>query len=617
MKKRAAERIRNAVTYIRSHFILQVTCTVIVLLLLAGVTLQLYVKNQYFNFLLKSTRDTQETVISALAGSINNSLKEAVATSCSIALDESLCTYVENAVNSEDSYGRDILLLRTQLSQYTLYASTISIAVVTEEGLLQDYGRYWSGSGYDSIWSGAALEQIQLFYTEVMELMIKANSIRYSAGADPVMHENIRDMQMFHVAVPLVGNQVKWDDVDTVVVVSFRLDQIFEKGNSDLASENPLSKVYLTDENGRIIYHEKPKYIGMQLEEYQKQIGNSETISQKLDYFGWTSHITLDVAAMREEVNRLYRSSVYVYLGLLLMCALIWQLLLRKVLHPLSVIREAMQEIRLEEPMEHIEICGSHEVWQLAEHYNAMTDKLEEQREQIRRHYKEKTRSIELRNKAEREALEAQINAHFLCNTLTAINYDAVENGAYEVAAHLKMLSSILSYTFSRKLTTVTLGQEIQWVEQYLSLQKFRLMEVFDYEIDFPQEYGEWPCCKLFLQPFVENSILHGFEGRESGGKITIAGTIVEHRFMLKVQDNGCGMKPETEELIQNILQRPSALELDRHGIGIQNVVTRLRMYYGADLDIRLRTKEGEGCCFMFWLPIPEQPVEHAEDLME
>lgn len=121
----------------------------------------------------------------------------------------------------------------------------------------------------------------------------------------------------------------------------------------------------------------------------------------------------------------------------------------------------------------------------MAGYYNEMAETLERQYKEIRRYYREKNLSIRQKNKAEKEALESQINAHFLCNTLTAVNYNAIDNEGYEVADLLKKLSNMLSYTFSRKLVSVSLGQELRWVEQYLYLQKFRLMDVFDYELNF------------------------------------------------------------------------------------------------------------------------------------
>ena len=132
-------------------------------------------------------------------------------------------------------------------------------------------------------------------------------------------------------------------------------------------------------------------------------------------------------------------------------------------------------------------------------------------------------------------------------------------------------------------------------------------------EIEFQEEYGEWPCCKLFIQPFVENSILHGFEGRESGGMIRITGHIDGSRFRLCIEDNGCGMNEDTEKLMQQILMEKHTLDLAGTGIGIQNVVTRLRMYYGEELSVVLESEPEKGTKFTFWLPIPENPEKDIE----
>lgn len=121
--------------------------------------------------------------------------------------------------------------------------------------------------------------------------------------------------------------------------------------------------------------------------------------------------------------------------------------------------------------------------------------------------------SMKMKRRAEREALESQINAHFICNTLNAINYEAMDNGDFKVSLLLKKLSNILRYTFDQKHQNVYMFQEISWIEQYLFLQKERMGSAFDYEIQFDSDYDNWPCRKLMLQPFVENSILHGLEG--------------------------------------------------------------------------------------------------------
>lgn len=606
MGKRIWKVLKNPIRYIRTHISIQVTLTVGILLLLAGFVLQSYVKNMYFEFLLKETRNSVQTVVNASAVNLNNKLKELLNISCTIAIDDELLNSVEDARFSEVGDVRSKMSINDQLSTIIQYTGSIAVAaIVTDEGVLKEYARYWSDRSLWQMWRGDNLPVLDQLYTEVMEKLQENTVMRYSVSTDAMFHEKLEKVSLFHVAVPLLGKQNQLDTMDSMLVLSFRLDKIYEFNEiMQESGRDILTRSYLTDQNGKIICHENPEFVGMNVEEYHKKFAEREDIGQELDYFGWTSYVSIDTAAMRAEVDRLYQNSILVYAFLLVGCVLIWQMMFRKLLKPLGAIRKAMEKIHLESDMPRVEVKGSHEIWQLAQHYNKMTDELEEQREQINRHYEEKTLSLELRNKAEREALESQINAHFLCNTLTAINYDAVENGDYEVAAHLKKLSAILSYVFSKKQIHVTLGQEIQWVEQYLYLQKFRLMDVFDYIVDFPQEYGEWPCCKLFLQPFVENSILHGFEGMEHGGLIKIEGKLVDKRFRLIITDNGCGMDSGTEAELQEVLGTSHTLELAGNGIGIRNVVTRLRMFYGKDMDIRLDTSPGRGTTFTFWLPL-------------
>lgn len=142
------------------------------------------------------------------------------------------------------------------------------------------------------------------------------------------------------------------------------------------------------------------------------------------------------------------------------------------------------------------------------------------------------------------------------------------------------------------------------------------LETVFDYEITFPDVYGQWPCCKLMFQPFVENSILHGFEGRESGGFIRIQGEMEEERLKIVIEDNGCGMDPDTEKVIQKILhdEEEGVLESGRRtGIGIKNVVTRMRMFYGSRMGVEMETAQGKGTRFVFRIPIPECQVPDSD----
>ena len=119
---------------------------------------------------------------------------------------------------------------------------------------------------------------------------------------------------------------------------------------------------------------------------------------------------------------------------------------MRRVLRPIKSIGEAMKEIQGGNQERKIPVEGTNELWQLTEQYNDMVDALHQQREEVQRNFEEKTRSIQQRNQAERQALESQIDAHFICNTLNAINYNVLEAGNFEVAEMLRNLSDILLY---------------------------------------------------------------------------------------------------------------------------------------------------------------------------
>lgn len=174
---------------------------------------------------------------------------------------------------------------------------------------------------------------------------------------------------------------------------------------------------------------------------------------------------------------------------------------MRYLLKPVTKISESIKTVKKGNFHSKISIEGKHEIWQLADEYNRMIEALEEKNIAMRRQHEETLASIERQHQAEREALESQINAHFICNTLGTINYEAIEAGNRQVSVLIKKLSNILRYTFDQKCQDVYLYQEIAWIDQYLYLQKTRFENVFEYSIDFEEEYGYWPCCKLMFQP--------------------------------------------------------------------------------------------------------------------
>ena len=548
-----------------------------------------FLQNEYQQYLLAETAKTETALLNASATNINSMLRDAVMTGADIAVDSELYKLVKN-VDESDGALRDTMRLNVKLNNITHYNNIIAATtVVTEGGLLWEYGRYWDNSGYNDLWRDDNLEILWDLYVKVMERTKDKSAVNYEVSTTPLIHEDFPNMIFFHLAYPLVGSNVQKTNSCGVVVFTMRLDLMIQSSALSGTDQGDYISEYITDENGTVLYHRDSDLLG----ENERHLGTEyiEELEMPLDYMNWLIHIDIDTSGMRRNVQNMLLRAVGVYLILLFVSIVVWQMLIWRILQPVGDIGRAMREIRHGEYGGEIKIRGTHELWQLAEQYNRTVKALDAQREETKREFEEKTLTIQRCNEAEREALESQINAHFLCNTLGAINYSAIENGDTEVSVLLKNLSGILYYTFSPNTKMVTIGEELDWVCQYLYLQKFRLMDVFDYEVIFPEEYNEWPCCKLFLQPFVENSILHGLEGREKGGKIIICGQRSEERLMISVADNGCGMEKRVSDTIKEILAGNNAtVERNRVGIGIRNVMARLRMYYGHGLEARLET---------------------------
>lgn len=601
--------VENLWMYVKSHIGFSLTGSMLLLFLVVVLIFQSYLKNRYFNYLMNETYGTEDALIQASVNSLNKELANALFIASEIAVNRQLRYDVDQVQNAgKEELIKNQLRLLNELSGINYYSSDVAaITVVMQDGTISEYGRYWTGSGYSNLWTGNNLAVLNQLYADVMDNLKAKEAGRYRVSVTPAFHDVVRDMQMFHIALPLTGASSSLESVSAVVVVSFKLNNfIISSALQDNVYQDNIA-IYLTTEEGNIMYHQNTDFIGMAEEEYLSDKTYIE-IKQPLNYFGWVEHILIDTENMHNEVDKLYQQGIIIYILLLLACCIVWNLIAHTILRPIHEIGEAMNEIKAGKENRIIEIRGTHEIWQLAEQYNEMVDALHEQKKETKRHYEEKTKSIELQSKAEQKALESQINAHFLCNTLNAINYNVMESGDHEVSNLLKDLSNILQYTFSRKAREVTLGQEIEWVKQYLRLQKYRKGDQFDYKVEFPEEYSEWPCCKLFLQPFVENSIVHGFENMENGGMIKITGWEEKGRFLICVWDNGCGMPKELCDEIKATFEHNHELVLETQGagIGIKNVITRMKLYFGLKFDVELESEEGIGTCFIFRLPLPK-----------
>lgn len=216
------------------------------------------------------------------------------------------------------------------------------------------------------------------------------------------------------------------------------------------------------------------------------------------------------------------------------------------------------------------------EVETIANEFNKMLGRLAESMENEKE-------AGERQRTAEIAALEAQINPHFLYNTLDTINWMAIDREEYEISNSINALANILRYGIDNSNGIVTVREERDWLKKYLFLQQTRLKNAFECEIHVEPEVLECRVHKLLLQPFVENSILHGFEGTAKRWFLSVSIVPEDEHLLVTIYDNGKGISQDmVEQMNQGIFPKSTV----KNHIGLENAITRIKMYYGEEADV-------------------------------
>ena len=236
------------------------------------------------------------------------------------------------------------------------------------------------------------------------------------------------------------------------------------------------------------------------------------------------------------------------------------------------------------------------EIQTLSDQYDHMVVRIGELIDHVRQEQ-------ELKRKTELKLLQAQINPHFLYNTLDTIVWLAEGKRHQEVVDMITALSSFLRMGLNNGRDFITIRGEAEHVNSYLQIQHFRYEDILDYEIDFEEGIMDFSVMKLTLQPIVENALYHGIKNCRKKGFLKISGWQEEKDIFLRVEDNGIGMKPEALLKMQKLVNRGGEDVDLREGFGIANVAERIRLNFGPDYGISVESEYGVGTSVTVWIP--------------
>lgn len=266
---------------------------------------------------------------------------------------------------------------------------------------------------------------------------------------------------------------------------------------------------------------------------------------------------------------------------------------------PLLRLREAIVEVSTGDFDHQVEITTQDEIGEVAQCFNRMVNSI---RELIEKNY-----VITLQEKeSELAALQAQINPHFLYNTLDSLYWQAIEADNEDLAESILALSQLFRLVLNQGQSEVSVSHEIELVSRYLQIQKMRFTKRLEYTIDIDPEISHAKIPKLILQPFVENAIVHGFENLDVVCSLSVSGTHEDGRIRFEIRDTGVGMRQDQINALWE--EEPNQYRKQRIGrYAIKNIRERLQRRYQGDFTLEIQSEIGKGTVVILTIPSEEE----------
>ncbi len=245
-----------------------------------------------------------------------------------------------------------------------------------------------------------------------------------------------------------------------------------------------------------------------------------------------------------------------------------------------------------------IVIDGTDEIGKLAKNLDQMVQNIKTLICKVEHSNHQKALLERRQNEIKFKMMASQINPHFLFNCLESIRMEAHYKGETEIANVVKLLGKLMRNNIEVGSGSIELERELEVIQWYLDIQKFRYEERLNYSFDIDPATKQTLIPPLIIQPLVENSVIHGLEQHRMGGKVKISSKVEGNQLIIRVSDNGIGM---SKEKITNIYQTLDEKE-EKHGvrIGLRNVHQRLKLLYGESSGLIITSKQGVGTSVSF-----------------
>lgn len=372
-----------------------------------------------------------------------------------------------------------------------------------------------------------------------------------------------------------------------------------------VASFENVEKVMIVNQKGDILFsfpynvylgeviEQNPELLDLKTMQINSKVFKKDSIiaSETIEYSDWKLIRIINTDKVFHSVNVLGKITLYIcmfFIPISLIASLIISVYFTK---PIVELNNKIKKVEKGDLSVTISTERKDELGELSGAFNKMLV-------QLKNLINDKVDQQKKKSDMEFQVLQAQINPHFLYNTLNSIKWLAVIQNIENISEMTSAIINLLKYNISSKSTLVTLSEEIESIKNYANIQKYRYGSNFNIEYNIDDETSKFKILKFILQPLVENSIFHGFKNYKYGGEIKIRSYIVDENLLIEVKDNGCGIDKEKSESMDDEARKMHS------GIGLNNIHDRICLYFGAEYGITVNNGEDLGMSILIRLPI-------------
>lgn len=584
MKKFIEGLIGGKFTLRRKLILLYFLSAVLPILTITILTSAFYYRSSLENAydLVEQNMRQQEIIVNERLDSYDDVLYELAADQTYIELAEIINGDNENLRLASKNTMKQ--MFRNSLYSYNQIKSVTFIA---------DNGEYTSssyGSFYDNTWS--ATEKGREIYNKINE----NQKISFTGMVNLMEDIGLED---YVVLMGLPVRNLRTKEQSGVFVLALS-KEVFMLESKEQDWKSSAVRTVMVDETDKILAIDNISYINHSLEELvEKEYAGVERVAirrHQLEGHEWEVVSIINLSIYEKEIAAMMK--IVILLIIIITCIFFFIVFIftRKYIQNVQNIAKGIQSYKgVGNQKIEVDVDEKDELYIIVRQFYTMTARINSLVEDIQR--------ASMRQKhAEIKALEAQINPHFLYNTLDSINWRAIENDEEEISNMLGALGSLLRYTVSNIDMVVVMAAEISWLKKYIFLQRDRFHNSFDCQYDIAEDVMSFPIYKMLLQPIIENSILHAFQDVNEGGMIYVTAYVrKDDKMVIKIRDNGSGMSEEVLGEIKEEIRNSNAL--NSRSIGISNIINRLKLYYQDEAELKVNSKLGEGTEFILIIP--------------